>query len=137
MDYKNEIGRRIRKAREDRTWKLEDLSRETGDVLTLKRISAYENGDRMPGPSEVVILGKALGVKPAYLMALDDTDLQLTRTEEALIRNWRTLSERQRMDYFRDLEGKAMLARDPVSDARVEKALPPPPKAPKRTRISK
>lgn len=137
MDYKKEIGRRIRKMRLDRNWTLEDLSRETGDVIGLKRISAYETGDRMPGPSEVVKLAKALGANPAYIMALDDSDLQISRLEETLIKNWRTLSERERMDYFRNLERHAMMARDPVADDRVSQALPPAPKATQKPRAAK
>jgi hypothetical protein len=49
MDYKTEIGRRIQRARIERSWTLSHLAQETGDLLTLKRINAYENGDRMPG----------------------------------------------------------------------------------------
>jgi transcriptional regulator with XRE-family HTH domain len=128
MDYKKEIGRRIRAAREEKSWTLADLERETGDVLSLKRINAYENGDRMPGPSEVVILSKALGVRPAYLMAIDDRQLPISKQEEALIRNWRTLPERERMDFFRSVEAQAYVHRDPVQDQVVEQHLPKPEK---------
>ena len=33
--------------------------------------------------------------------------------EEALIRNWRTLSERDRMGVYRDIERQALRCRDP------------------------
>ncbi len=95
MDYKNEIGRRIKAARIAKRLTLKDLSLRTGDILDLKRINAYENGVRMPRPPEAAILAKALGVRPAYLMALED------EVEEHLLRNWRTLSERERMDVYR------------------------------------
>lgn len=123
MDYKKEIGRRIRGARTDKKWTLQDLERRTGDVLSYQRIAAYETGERMPGPSETVILSKALGVRPAYLMALDDTQIPISSQEEALIRNWRTLPERERMSYFRTLQTLALQYRDPVSDEAVERHL--------------
>lgn len=135
MDYKNEIGGRIRRAREGKNLTLAELSIKTGDVLTLKRINAYENGDRMPGPAEVVALGKALGVRPAYLMAIDDVQIPITAQEEALVRNWRTLNERDRMGIYRRVETLAMANRDPAADSQVEKHFPiPKAVAPKRVR---
>lgn len=133
MDYKNEIGRRIRSARIAKGLTLKDLSLRTGDILDLKRINAYENGVRMPRPPEAAILAKALGVRPAYLMGLED------EVEEHLLRNWRTLSERERMDVYRHIETLALAARDPVQDYVVEQHLPrakhiPPKRAKVRTR---
>lgn len=122
MDYKTVIGQRIRSARLERKLTLADLSRQTGDVLSLKRINAYENGDRMPGPSEAAVLGKALGEKPSYLMGLDDSQVQMNKLEESLVRNWRALSEKDRMEFFRKLETAALQNRDPVSDARTHRA---------------
>jgi len=121
MDYKKEIGARIRKAREAKGLTLRELSARVNDLLDLKRINAYENGVRMPKPQEVTILSKALGVRPAYLMALED------EAEEQLVRNWRTLSERDRMSIFRKVEALALTSRDPVADAEVERHLPRPP----------
>ena len=122
MDYKNEIGRRIREARDAKGWTLGDLSVRTEDRLDPKRINAYENGVRMPKPAEVAILANALGKRAAYLMALED------EMEERLLRNWRTLSERERMEIYRKVEAMSLTARDPVSDQVVEKSLPRAPK---------
>jgi len=122
MDYKKVIGERIRRAREARNWSQVDLARETGDILSDTRIGNYETGFRMPGPYEVVILGKHLGVKPSYLMALDDSLVQFTQQEEALIKNLRSLSEKDRMTYFRKIEADAMQSRDPVPDAKASKS---------------
>lgn len=127
MDYKKEIGARIRAAREAKGLKLREVAARVNDLLDLKRINAYENGVRMPGPQEAVILSKVLGVRPAYLMGLED------ETEEKLVRNWRTLSERDRMSIFRKVEALALTSRDPIADAEVERHLPrPPAEAPKR-----
>ena len=130
MDYKEEIGRRIRKSRDLAGMTLIEVARKTGDLLTLKRINAYENGDRMPGPAEAVTLAKALGVRPSYLLAVDDTQTPITQQEEALIRNWRTLNERDWMALFRQVETMAMTSRDPVPNARVAQHLPAPSKEP-------
>lgn len=128
MDYKTEIGRRIRSVRLERGWTLSELSLKTRDVLTLKRINAYENGDRMPGPAEAVILAKALGTRPAYIMAIDDIQLHISIQEEALIKNWRTLNERERMELYRKISALALASRDPVADSQVERHLPSPPR---------
>ena len=128
MDFKKEIGRRIAGARRDHGLTLKQLSTKTG-VLDPNRISNYETGFRMPGPDEIVALAKALGRRPAYLMALEDAQIPITPLEESLIRNWRTLPERERMEHFRRIEAMAMTHRDPVSDQRVERSLGKPAKA--------
>ena len=120
MDFKQEIGRRIRKVRLEKDWTLAELAQKTSDVLTLKRINAYENGDRMPGPSEASILAKALGVRAAFLMAVDDIQTPISPQEERLVKNWRTLSERDRMDFYRQIETRSLQSRDPAADLRVE-----------------
>lgn len=132
MDYKKECGARVAKLREERGWTLRELSTRTGDVLLPTRISNYETGERLLSQQEAVILAKALGTRPAFLLAVDDIQLPITQQEEALIRNWRTLPERERMEYFRKLEMLAMTYRDPVSEARVElHRIPAPQPMPK------
>lgn len=133
MDYRKEIGRRIAELRANRAWTLKDLSLKTKDLLSINRISNYETGERMPGPAEAVILAKAFGVRPAYIMAVDDTQTIISAQEEAMIRNWRTLPERDRMEYFRRLQALALTYRDPAQDLTVERALGPAPKGKKMT----
>lgn len=94
--------------------------------MTVQRINAYENGDRMPKQAEAVILAKALGKTAPYLLGLNDSEEPMTAIEERLLRNWRTLNERERMDVFRHVETMAMASRDPVQDKVVERHLPPP-----------
>lgn len=131
MDYKNEVGRRIRAARDELGLRLVDLSQRTGGVLSLQRINAYENGDRMPSQAEAVILSKALGKSAAYLMALTDSETPMNTVEEKLLRNWRTLNEREKMEVFRHVEALAMASRDPVQDRVVARHLPLPKSIPK------
>lgn len=130
MNFKEVIGQRIRLTRKARNWTLEELARRTGDVLSLKRINAYENGDRMPGPDEAVILAKSLGVRPAYILAVDDIQIAITQQEETLVRNWRTLNERDRMDMYRKIQALALQNRDPATDDKVERAFPVPKQQP-------
>ncbi len=132
VDYKKEIGKRIRLARDERGWTLAELSRETNDVLSRTRIGNYETGERTPGPAEALVLAGALKVRAAYIMGVDDVQLHITTQEESLIRNWRVLPENQRMQYFRQLEQMAMAHRDPITDAQVEKHFPAAPKHPKK-----
>ena len=129
INFKKEIGRRVALARNERGWTLKELSTKIGGALDPNRISNYETGFRMPGPDEIVALAKALGRRPAYLMALEDAQIPITPLEESLIRNWRTLPERERMEHFRRIEAMAMTHRDPVSDQRVERSLGKPAKA--------
>jgi transcriptional regulator with XRE-family HTH domain len=129
VDYKKASGQRIEALRVRRGWSLKTLAEESG--LFYKRIDHYEKGRRQIAPAEAVTLAKALGAKPAYLMALDDSEVQISPLEEALIRNWRTLSERERMEHFRKLETAAMQNRDPASPHKVDKAMG---KAPKKSR---
>lgn len=120
MDYKKEIGRRIKAARNEKGWSLVELARRTNDLLSDTRIGNYETGERMPGPAEATILAKTLGKRPAYLMAVDDIQMHISTQEEALVRNWRALPENERMSRFRELEQLAMVYRDAVPNTKVE-----------------
>lgn len=126
MDYKIEIGKRIRTAREERGLKLRELAALTDNLVSVSRLNNYEHGARMPGPQEAVLLGKALGKRPAFFLGVDDVQTHISTQEETLIRNWRTLPENERMKLFRQIELASMQHRDPVQDAMVEKHLPVP-----------
>jgi transcriptional regulator with XRE-family HTH domain len=119
VDYNKESGRRIRELREGKGWSLKDLSLRTKEVLSRTRIQNYESGLRMVGPSEAVILAHALSSRPAYIMAVDDTQLPISQQEEKLIRNWRALPENKRMAHFRTIETEALQFRDPAPDMSV------------------
>jgi transcriptional regulator with XRE-family HTH domain len=86
MNYKKEIGRRIKECREAMDWTLRELA-ERSD-LSASRISNYEQGTRTPKPKEALALGKALGVNPSYLMCLEGDD-GMNQEEMNLIRDWR------------------------------------------------
>ena len=128
MDYKEKIGKRIREAREDRGWKLRELSEATDNLISISRLNNYEHGARMPGPHEAVVLGKALGKRPAYFLGVDDVQTPISPVEEALVRNWRALPENERMDIYRALQVQALRYRDPATNQKH----PPVPRRQKR-----
>lgn len=137
MDYKRECGKRLKKAREERGWKMHELSDATGGVISVSRINNYEHGARMPGPSEAVLLAKALGKRPAYFLGVDDMQMVISVLEESLVRNWRALPENDRMRHFRQIENESLIHRDPVQDQQVEKHIPLPKKLPAPKKVKR
>ena len=123
MDYKAEIGKRIRAAREKLGISLEELSRRTGGKLSKSRIGNYEQGLRMPGPLEANTLAAALGVDAAYLMCLQTV---FTSKAIELMRNWEALPEKERLEYFRRIEVLALAYRQPVPDEKLSPAWTAP-----------
>lgn len=117
MDYKKEIGRRIKAEREREELSLEELSKRTGEVLSKSRIGNYEQGTRTPGPQEANILASALHCDAAYLMCLQQS---FTKQEIDLLRNFRVLPERDRNEYQRRIDVLAMAYREPVADERLK-----------------
>lgn len=131
VDYKAEIGRRIKVAREKRGWSLQDLSQATKPPLSKSRIGNYEQGKRMPGPAEANTLAAALGVDAAWLMCLQQV---FTSQAIEMMRNFMALPERDRNDYFRRIEVLALAYREPVPDERLGegwKVPKPKPTSPK------
>lgn len=128
MDYKEKIAKRLRTAREERGWKLRELAEATDNIVSISRLNNYEHGARMPGPAEAVLLGEALGKRPAYILGVDDVQMPISSVEEALVRNWRTLPENERMEIYRAIEVQALRYRDPIQGHIVEQHTPRIPK---------
>lgn len=116
MNYKEEIGRRIKEAREKKGLSLEQLSKATGGKLSKSRIGNYEQGIRMPGPAEANTLAVVLGVDAAHLMCLQQV---FSSQAIELMRNWSALPENERMQYFRRIEVMALAYREPVPDEKL------------------
>lgn len=119
MNYKEEIGRRIKESRESKGLSLEGLSKATGGRLSKSRISNYEQGIRMPGPAEANILAEALGVDASFLMCLQQV---FTTQAIELMRNWMALPEKDRLQYFRRIQVLALAYREPVPDEKLSPA---------------
>lgn len=123
MNYKKESGRRLKVARQNKGWTLEELSRRTGGVLSTSRLGNYEQGTRMLGVRESLALGAVLAVQPSHLLCVDGEEGDMTPQEMELLRNYRALPERDRNDYSRRIEVLAMAYREPVPDERLSKTV--------------
>lgn len=71
-DWAVKIAERLKDLREGRKLTLAQLAEETGGRLSKQRIGNYEQGTRMPGPKEAVVLAEALGVSAARVLCLDE-----------------------------------------------------------------
>lgn len=123
MDYKKESGRRLKSAREDKRMTLAELSKRVGGVLSVSRISNYEQGERMIGPQEALALAPHLGVQPSHLLCVDVEEGDMTPEESSLLRNFRALPERDRAEYSRRIEVLAMAYREPVPDEKLSPSV--------------
>lgn len=122
MNYKREIGRRIKAAREGLGLSQSKLAARTDNVLSASRIANYEQGSREPGVQEIRILAKALGQDPAYLMCLED-ESEMTPQERQLLRDFSALPENERGAYARRISALALAYKEPVADERVPVAF--------------
>ena len=106
-----------------------DVDRLTEGVVSRSALGNYESGSRMPGIEEARILGKLYRVPAFYILCLEeDTDVILTDpTEQQLLRDFRALPERDRMDYVRRISALASAYRDPVPDEKVARHISPAP----------
>lgn len=124
-----ETGRRIRASREgfykDRKMTLAELSQKTGGLLSDRAINNYEHGIRLPRPGAALILGKALRVSAAFLLAVAEED-ELNPKERELLEAWRALPEKDRNEYRRRIVALAMAYREPIPEDRVEKSYGKP-----------
>jgi len=117
------VGERIKIAREgyyrDHKMTLKELSKKTKELLTDRRISNYEQGIRLPGPQEALILSRALGDSAAYLLGVAEED-DLNKQELELLRSWRALPEKERNQFYRRIKVLALAYREPIPEDRVE-----------------
>lgn len=86
MNIKQKIGERIAECRKNLGLNIKQLSEKTGS-LAAARISNWENGTRSPGPSEAILLAKALDVAASYLLCLsNDIHGEIVGPEDVLPR---------------------------------------------------
>lgn len=123
MNYKKESGRRLKVARNNKGWSLEELSRRMGGMYIASRIGNYEQGTRSYGAKEAIAFATVLGVEAAYLLCVDTPEGEMTQQETELLRNFRALPEKDRNDYSRRIEALAMVYREPVPDERLSETL--------------
>lgn len=120
MDYKREIGKRLRAERDKLDISLEELQTRLGNKLSKSRVSNYEQGLRLPKPGEIKILADFYGVPGSYLMCLDE-DGDMNQEEMDFLRNYRRLPENERKAYARRIQVMALAYRDPLPDEKLPK----------------
>ena len=84
MDIKKRIGERIVQSRKNLRLSIKALAEKTGS-LAAARIGNWENGTRSPGPTEAMILAKALNVAASYLLCLSDDERGEIAIQESLL----------------------------------------------------
>lgn len=84
MDIKKRIGQRILQSRKKLGLSIKALSEKTG-TLAAARIGNWENGTRSPGPTEAMILARALNVAASYLLCLSDDERGEIAIQESLL----------------------------------------------------
>lgn len=126
MNYKKEIGKRIRAERDKKKLSLDEQARDmlakVGNTLSKSRVSNYEQGIRLAGPGEIRLFSRYYGVPAAYLGCLEEEG-DMTREEFTLLRNYRALPENERLAYFRRIETLALTYRDPLPDEKLPAKL--------------
>lgn len=84
MDIKKRIGERIVLSRKNLGLSIKALAEKTGS-LAAARIGNWENGTRSPGPTEAMVLAKALNVAASYLLCLSDDERGEIAIQESLL----------------------------------------------------
>lgn len=70
----------------------------------------------MPGPAEINALAAVLDTDAAYLMCLA---LGYSKQQLDLVRNWNTLPENLRQQYFNRIEALSLTYRNPLPDEKL------------------
>lgn len=100
MSIKEKIGARIKEARKEAGLTMQQLADKIIDMeFKVSRISNWESGLRMPGPNEIILVGNALGISPAYLMCLTDQKM-IDASENQYTRLLPCFSDNELQDYL-------------------------------------
>lgn len=72
------VAQRIKRCRQDKGWTIDEtarrLSEVSGERITGSRYSNWEQELRMPAPEQMIQLGEAFGVPPAWLQGFTSND---------------------------------------------------------------
>lgn len=119
--WKRRIGKRLRELRDAEKWSLSEVEQRVQGKLSKSRLGNYEQGTRLIGLAESQLLADLYGVPSFYILCLegDDDMLVLDKSEQQLIKDYRTLPERDRAEYARRIAALANVYRDPVADERT------------------
>lgn len=72
------VAQRIKRCRQDKGWTIDETARRlsvvSGERVTGSRYSNWEQELRMPAPEQIIQLGEAFGVPPAWLQGFTSND---------------------------------------------------------------
>lgn len=105
MDHlKEEVGRRLKKAREEKDLTLQEVCNQVAG-LTVSRLSNWENGIRMADVDVVKKLAPIYTTSAAYLLTLEDT--QPDPREKALVELYKAADPRGQDTILRVAESES------------------------------
>lgn len=107
MGTREEIGRRIKLARERAGMKLREVCEQVPS-LTTSKLGNYERGERMPDFDMLKQIAKATGVSASYLATFDDE--MIDPRERALIECFRQSDERGKSAITRIAEAELQMS---------------------------
>jgi transcriptional regulator with XRE-family HTH domain len=120
-EWRDAIGRRVRELRRNADLSLEEVVTATNGLMSKSQISNYEQGLRLPGPAEAVLLAKALHSSPAHILCLDNDVPVLSPDEVKLLRSFRALPENIRNEYVERIVALALAFKKPVADELIRR----------------
>lgn len=100
VNIQEESGKRIKRAREDKSLRLKDVCQESKGTLGIQQLSNYEHGRRMVPVEVAKQIAPILDVSPEYILTLTDNQ-KPDRSECELIALYRAC----------DLRGKTAIIR--------------------------
>lgn len=89
MDLKEELGKEIKKGREDLGWSLRELGEKTG--ISYSYLSKLERGTHLPKPDIIIKLSDALGNNIASLIIECKSFGHNTKSGESIEFDWEDL----------------------------------------------
>jgi transcriptional regulator with XRE-family HTH domain len=107
------IHERIRLAREERKWSMERLAKEISDAeglakpLAWQTIQQWENGASAPKRTRMALVKRLLGLDVEDARAKGDVYETLTADEQAMLKNYRKLLDKDRKAFDGEIAAKA------------------------------
>lgn len=93
MSTAQQIGARLRQAREEKDLTLQELADKTRGKLSASRLGNYEQGTRLLKPPIAILLAPLLQKSAAWLLCVDE-ESTLTQDERTLLDIYRSTDER-------------------------------------------
>jgi len=117
-------AQRLRDARQTLEWTLDESSKRMNGVISASRLGNYEQGTREPPLAQFARLAELYGVAMAWLVGAGALRSALSQEEIALVKDFRVLPERIRVELKRKIHVAAMTEKAPVDPQYAAPAKP-------------